>query len=207
MNNIKVFFNDNHLLITSDASIDTTIYKRILDTEDEVFAFRMDPKELFDETYNNNILLITDHPDEALESIFDFAKGIIAAGGIVKNERDETLIIFRRGYWDLAKGKVEKGEKIINAAQREVEEETGVKISSLSEQAVITYHCYRLKGKDCIKETHWYHMQAKEGQDKLIPQTEEDIEQALWSDIAHIRSLKGKFYPLIWGLLQQELGV
>jgi 8-oxo-dGTP pyrophosphatase MutT (NUDIX family) len=207
MNNIKVFFNENHLLITSDEAIDRKPYKKVVDNEDDVFSFRMLPEELFDDKYVGNILIITSHPEETLESIFDYSKGVVAAGGIVKNERVEILIIFRRGYWDLPKGKVEKGEKIINASQREVEEETGVKIESLSEEAVITYHCYNLKGKDCIKETHWYHMRARNGQDILQPQAEEDIEQALWADKEKIKSLDGKFYPLIWALLVQEAGI
>jgi 8-oxo-dGTP pyrophosphatase MutT (NUDIX family) len=207
MNNIKVFFNNNHLLITDSLPADFDSYLRRIESDEEVFAFRMKPVELFDEQYKGNILVLTHLAEETLESIFDYAKGIIAAGGIVKNGDDKTLVIFRRGYWDLPKGKVEKGEKIINAAQREVEEETGVKISSLNEDAVITYHCYRLKGKDCIKETHWYHMVAMPGQSSLIPQTEEDIEQALWATDIEIKAIGDKFYPLIWGLLVQELNL
>jgi 8-oxo-dGTP pyrophosphatase MutT (NUDIX family) len=206
MNNIKVFFNNNHLLITDSMPGDPAIYTRKIEKEEDVFTFRMEPVELFDEHYKENILVLTPLTEETLESIFDYAKAIIAAGGIVKNEEGKTLIIFRRGFWDLAKGKVEKGEKIINAAQREIEEETGVKIESLQEEAIITYHCYRLKGKDCIKETHWYHMQAKPCQSQLVPQTEEDIEQALWATNDEIKALGPKFYPLIWGLLVQELG-
>ena len=36
-------------------------------------------------------------------------------------------MIFRRGKWDLPKGKLDKGEKIEDCAVREVEEETGLK--------------------------------------------------------------------------------
>ena len=207
MNNIKVFFNNNHLLITNSLPADFDSYPRRIEKEEDVFTFRMEPVELFNENYLDNILIVTPLIEETLESIFDYSKGIVAAGGIVKNEEGKTLIIFRRGYWDLPKGKVEKGEKIINAARREVEEETGVKIESLSEEAILTYHCYRLKGKDCIKETHWYHMQARPGQGTLTPQTEEDIEQALWATDAEIEAIGDKFYPLIWGLLVQELGL
>jgi 8-oxo-dGTP pyrophosphatase MutT (NUDIX family) len=207
MNNIKVFFNNSHLLIANTIPADPSIYGKKIETEEDVFAFRMEPVELYDEHYTNNILILTPLVEETLESIFDYSRAIIAAGGIVKNEDGKTLIIFRRGYWDLPKGKVEKGEKIINASQREVEEETGVKIDSLQEEAIMTYHCYRLKGKNCIKETHWYHMQAKPGQSKLTPQTEEDIDQALWATNEEIKTLGTEFYPLIWGLLVQELGI
>ena len=207
MNNIKVFFNNSHLFITDTRPADLSAYGWKIEKEEDVFTFRMEPFQLFDEKYTGNILILTSLVEETLESIFDYANAVIAAGGIVKNEEGKTLIIFRRGYWDLPKGKVEKGEKIINASQREVEEETGVSIDSLHEDAIITYHCYRLKGKDCIKETHWYHMQAKPGQTKLKPQTEEDIEQALWATDDEIKALGTKFYPLIWGLLVQELGL
>ena len=113
MNNIKVFFNNNHLLITDSLPVDFDSYKRRIEKEEDVFTFRMGPFELFDERYSHNILVVTPLVEETLESIFDYAKAVVAAGGIVKNEENKTLIIFRRGFWDLAKGKVEKGEKII----------------------------------------------------------------------------------------------
>jgi hypothetical protein len=50
-------------------------------------------------------------------------------------------------------------------------------------------------------------MQAKPGQSSLVPQTEEDIEQALWATNDEIKAIGNKFYPLIWGLLVQELGL
>ncbi len=40
---------------------------------------------------------------------------------------DEILMIFRRGKWDLPKGKLDKGESLEACALREVEEETGLK--------------------------------------------------------------------------------
>ena len=54
-------------------------------------------------------------------------KTIYASGGIVKNKKSEILFIFRRGKWDLPKGKADKGETKKQTALREVKEETGVK--------------------------------------------------------------------------------
>jgi 8-oxo-dGTP pyrophosphatase MutT (NUDIX family) len=51
---------------------------------------------------------------------------IEAAGGLVLNERGNLLMIFRRGKWDLPKGKRDAGESIETCAVREVEEETGL---------------------------------------------------------------------------------
>ena len=107
---------------------------------------------------------------------------IIAAGGLVLNDKNELLMIFRRGKWDLPKGKLDEGETIEACALREVEEETGLKELTLGNVAGITFHEYKNKynnDKDTIKETHWYHMRAAENQ-PLIPQTEEDIEIIEW---------------------------
>ena len=51
-----------------------------------------------------------------------------AAGGIVTDEAGRMLLIRRNGRWDLPKGKVEAGETLLQAALREVEEETGVRV-------------------------------------------------------------------------------
>ncbi len=45
---------------------------------------------------------------------------IIAAGGIVVNPNKEILWIFRRGFWDLPKGKLDPNESIEACAIREV---------------------------------------------------------------------------------------
>ena len=58
---------------------------------------------------------------------------IHAAGGIVRNEKDEILLIFRLGKWDFPKGKVEEGEQFDQTAVREVEEETGLQNILLGE--------------------------------------------------------------------------
>ena len=108
---------------------------------------------------------------------------IIAAGGLVFNERNELLMIFRRGKWDLPKGKLDEGESIENCAVREVQEETGLVDIELKKLIGKTYHEYFDKwvGADVIKETWWYLMHVK-GIPNLVPQTEEDIEAVVWAD-------------------------
>jgi 8-oxo-dGTP pyrophosphatase MutT (NUDIX family) len=110
-------------------------------------------------------------------------KRIIAAGGLVFNDQNELLMIYRRGFWDLPKGKLDPGESIEACAIREVEEETGLKEIELGKFISITLHEYfdpYLK-EEVIKESHWYHMKVK-GEPSLIPQTEEDITQIKWVD-------------------------
>jgi 8-oxo-dGTP pyrophosphatase MutT (NUDIX family) len=106
---------------------------------------------------------------------------IIAAGGIVKNPKQEILWIFRRGFWDLPKGKLDLGETIPQCALREVEEETGLTQIQLNEIITITYHDYfdKYLNTQVTKETHWYKMSIQDLQNG-IPQTEEDIEKMEW---------------------------
>src|SRR5215218_6550882 len=107
------------------------------------------------------------------------AKKIIAAGGIVENENGEILFQFRRGVWDLPKGKLDDGESLEECAVREVEEETGLKKVELEEFLLATYHTYHENGKQVLKESHWYKMRA-DGRQELTPQTSEDISEVKW---------------------------
>lgn len=121
------------------------------------------------------------HDDyDKLKSDFKGLFNIVpAAGGLVTCENGEMLFIYRRAHWDLPKGKIEKAEKRKEAAIREVEEETGVSGLELKEKICVTRHVYKNRaGKRCIKKSYWYHMEAP--RQDLIPQTEEDIEKAIW---------------------------
>jgi 8-oxo-dGTP pyrophosphatase MutT (NUDIX family) len=100
---------------------------------------------------------------------------IIAAGGIIKNDEGKILFQFRRGNWDLPKGKLDEGETIEECALREVEEENVL----LVEFVGVTRHYYNEMGIDVEKETHWFAMKVS-GEPKLIPQIEEDILELRW---------------------------
>ena len=108
-------------------------------------------------------------------------KTINAAGGLVQNPQGEFLFIYRRGKWDLPKGKVDKGEAIEAAALREVREECGIENLRIVRLLKKTYHTYMLKNRIISKETYWYLMKTN-WEKKPIPQTEEDITQAIWVD-------------------------
>ncbi len=126
------------------------------------------------------------HPDfiYLCDRVFSFFKLIEAAGGLVRNGKN-ILLIYRRGFWDLPKGKHEKGEGIAETAIREVREECGLKQLQISGPLCIppfghnfTFHTYRLKGKNILKRTWWFAMTTAETE--LVPQSTEDIEQAIW---------------------------
>lgn len=116
-------------------------------------------------------------------------KKVIAAGGIVKNELDEILMIYRRGKWDLPKGKLDKNETVETCALREVSEETGITNIRLGKLIGKTYHEYfdTWLQKDVIKETFWFEMYITESAN-LIPQAEEDIEKVEWVSKTKIKT-------------------
>ena len=75
-----------------------------------------------------SVELVGDALDELWADFCSHYKWIEAAGGIVTHtETGKQLFIFRRGYWDLPKGKVDDEEDHPGAAVREVEEETGTR--------------------------------------------------------------------------------
>jgi 8-oxo-dGTP pyrophosphatase MutT (NUDIX family) len=111
-----------------------------------------------------------------IKSMFRVVK---AAGGVVfKN--DKILLMFRRGVWDLPKGKLDPGENSKTAAVREVAEETGVE-ATLGEKICTTYHTYTHNGHAMLKRTKWFRMTAVDDS-RMLPQAEEGIEALRWLD-------------------------
>lgn len=127
---------------------------------------------------------------------------IKAGGGLVKNKREEILMIFRRGKWDLPKGKLDEGETIEECAKREVEEETGLQKLTVIKPLMITYHTYNLFGKHNLKETHWFLMHAT-GNEELIPQTEEEISETKWVKKGDLESYLKNTFPTIEMVLKE----
>ena len=124
-----------------------------------------------------------------------------AAGGLVKNNEKKILVIFRRGKWDLPKGKLDKGEKLEDCAVREVEEETGLKNVKLNSPLIVTYHTYHEGTKFILKESHWFTMKVS-GKQKLIPQTDEDIFDIRWVEPNDIHSYLPRSFPLIGDIIK-----
>ncbi|MEO6328012.1 MAG: NUDIX domain-containing protein [Ginsengibacter sp.] len=121
---------------------------------------------------------------------------IQAAGGVVKNERGEVLFIFRRGKWDLPKGKNDNNEIAKDCAVREVKEETGLIKVKAGKHISTTYHVYKEFGKHILKETEWFNMTAL-SQEKLIPQLDEGIKKIEWVSAESISDKLKNSYALI----------
>jgi 8-oxo-dGTP pyrophosphatase MutT (NUDIX family) len=135
----------------------------------------------------NDIYIQGSSFDELWKLFFGQYKTVHAAGGVVINNKNQVLFIFRNGFWDLPKGKVEDDEAIEVAAIREVEEECGIRKATIISKLLVTYHTYDTYGENCIKPSHWYLMQY-DGDEKLLPQEEEGITNAQWVNRGDIAS-------------------
>ncbi|MGB0868542.1 MAG: NUDIX hydrolase [Flavobacteriales bacterium] len=133
-------------------------------------------------------------------------KRIKAGGGLVYNENQELLVIERLGYFDLPKGKRDKGEKMKACAIREVQEETGIVNLELIGEKQLTYHCYFCKWNKrwVLKKCYWYKMKTS-STEVLTPQTEEDITNVFWLPKDQIHVFLQKTYPSIISLFQEEI--
>ncbi len=143
---------------------------------------------------------------EALQAAFmAHFKLIHAGGGLVFNPENELLVLFRRGFWDLPKGKQDVGETIESTAVREVKEETGLSEVRLGPFIADTFHTYRVPNGRVLKRTSWFRMEAPTAE-LLRPQAEEDIEIARWQDARAFLEQESPIYSNIRAVIQLALG-
>ena len=142
---------------------------------------------------------------EACKSFNKMFTRIDAAGGIVRNRKEEYLFIKRFGIWDLPKGKLYKLESVEDGALREVTEETGLTNLTITKQLPSTYHIYTdRKGREILKETYWFEMMCNEDQ-LLVPQLEEDITEVKWFTAGELDIPLQNTYASIRQLLESYL--
>lgn len=139
--------------------------------------------------------------DSAWKEFRSLFTEVNAGGGIIrrlnkKNGQIEYLMIYRLGVWDLPKGKQESGEEISQTALREVQEECGIPEPKLLGPRLVTHHTYHRDGKFYLKHTHWFDMEL-DSDVPPVPQTEEDISQAVWVSSDSIGEKLMNTYPSI----------
>lgn len=204
---IKIYFNDKPLFLCDN--VDETI-EPYLHHDDAVFIDELDShtvKSMIHEMQVDKVHAgVFFHTDfEALKKAFVKKFTLVkAAGGLVLNEQKEILLIFRRGSWDLPKGKLDKGETLEQCAVREVEEETGATNVKLLSPLSITYHTYHEGARFILKESHWYNMSVG-GEQKLTPQMEEDIQEIKWVAADKLPNYMKKSFPSVADVLQLHL--
>ena len=127
-----------------------------------------------------------------------------AAGGLIENWSGELLLIYRRGAWDLPKGKIDAGETPRLAANREIEEETGLTNLTWIEDLPPTFHIYPWGNNWVLKKTHWFRFRMNEPQ-PLVLQQEEDIEDARWIKTDQLSQYWDQIYPSLRPLIRSAV--
>ena len=138
--------------------------------------------------------------ERELSALLQTHQYVRAAGGFVSNDHGQILMIFRLGVWDFPKGKAEAGETIKETAVREVLEETGIEAAIVGKEPISVFHTYDTYGPKMLKETVWFEMKAVSGSTR--PQTEEQIEQAVWVERDKVAELLKDSYASLreaWG--------
>jgi len=179
----KIYIKETLLILTSDLRVNMAKMKY---PEAIHYPYHFSVKQLLniiDKCEKSKSVKIVIVSSTELKKLKQDFKGLYvevpAAGGIVINELGEALFIYKRGKWDLPKGKIEKGESIEEAAIREVKEETGLKSVEITAKLCNTKHTFRnRKKKRAIKKSYWYVMEAKK--QAVNPQVEEEIEKVEW---------------------------
>ena len=171
----KVFFNQKPLILTNEIKV-------FSDNEPFIFIKYSNASQILKalkSTKNNKVYLYHKNIDKLWKIFLKQFPVIEAAGGLVERSDNKLLFIFRNEKWDLPKGGVEKNELIIEAAKREVTEETGVADLIVQNQLSETYHIFK-KGKSFrLKKTYWFKMSTNY-MGQLHPQIEEGISKSEW---------------------------
>lgn len=173
------------ILNASEATIDK-FFKLIQQSKDVVYQ---------------SVTLIVENKDAIETQIKNLYKVVKAAGGVVFNEEQKILMMYRLEKWDLPKGKRDDNEKAKQTAVREVEEECGIKVQ-LSGKLCTTWHTYTMGTRKILKRTKWYRMNCID-ESMMQPQTEEGIEKLEWMTEKEVQTALLNSYSSIRYVIDQ----
>ncbi len=170
----KVFVNDKPIFLTTE---------QVFHKDEKCFPLKginikMMIKKMTKENWSS-VYIYHANGEQLIQKFKKKVPVVVAAGGLVKNEKGEVLFIKRNGKWDLPKGRVEEKETIEQAALRETEEETGVKGLEILKPLQVTYHFFKRNNKLRLKETYWFEMKTHYT-GSLVPEANEGIEKVAW---------------------------
>jgi len=178
----KVFINNKSIVLTDrripDVIGDNQVYLTYDDFEELYYTINL----LENSTHLQGVIFFCSDLELLWADFRAHFKEIDAAGGLVHNENNEYLLIYRKGKWDLPKGKLDDEETPEQAAVREVEEECGVDDLKIGAELASTYHTYEQDGVRILKRTYWFDMIS--AQEHFTPQAEEDIEKVEWTELS-----------------------
>jgi len=201
---IKIYFDNKPLFLCDDVDAGLQPY---IHHDDAVFIDELNlhtVKSMIHEMEKPSVHAgVFFHPDltELKNTFFKKFTLVKAAGGFVLNEHDQVLMMYRRGKWDLPKGKLDKNESSEQGAIRETEEETGLKNIILISPLITTYHTYHEGTRSILKETKWFRMKVS-GEQTLVPQTKEQITKLEWVNKKDLKEYKEDSFPSVIDVLE-----
>lgn len=105
-----------------------------------------------------------------------------SAGGIIIRKKDSTweVLTVRDKNEELTfpKGKVEKGEELLTAALREIQEEVGLTKLAMRKKLPVIHYLYTRGG--LIAKTVQYFLFELTENESVVPQKEEGLHDAKW---------------------------
>jgi len=197
----KVFFKDRTVFFSDD-------FPETFRTKNGLF-YKYESRENLTEIISaffrlekiDTLFLFHDDLELLRRDFSSFFKPVKAAGGLVRNTRNQFLVILRNGIWDLPKGKAEKNETSAETALREVSEECGINPPELNGFLIKTHHAYIQGGEAILKETDWFNMTVASGI-KTKPQKKENITEIRWINPEESAEIKSNTFPLILEVLK-----
>lgn len=198
----KVYFANRPVFFTQKGASEISASQGL-----EVFASKLKHDTMLIENAiargAREVHVLCDDVEKSWQSFAEQFTFVQAAGGLVKNSKGELLFIYRLEKWDLPKGKVEKGEKLDEAAIREVEEECSITDLELQELLLTTWHTYMQAGEPMLKATAWYRMNYN-GQETPKPQTIEGITETRWIDPSDLSNVMSNTYASVVDVLEKR---
>ncbi len=174
-----IYINNKPFIITDDWDLmisDTSYLHHYNDNAEYIGKIT---REFVNSNKHKGLILHASSAVGAFEKFCSHYDIVEAAGGVVENELQQVLLIHRKGCWDLPKGRIEEGESEAQAARREVMEECGIKQVETGPKLLTTYHTFYMPQKNVLKVSHWFAMKCS-SEEKIVPQTEEDITEIKW---------------------------
>lgn len=206
MQTYKIYINESCLIITDDqpelteGAMSLRYHKKT-----KLFFQIIDRMEKSTPFTSQDIILIAQDPKQAFADFRNLYYPEKAAGGLIYNPLGEGLFIFRRGYWDLPKGKMDPGEVALDTAYREITEEVGLSSIEAMNKIGHTWHTYfHKKHGRVLKKTVWYDFKVIK-KEAIRLQAEEDIEAFHWiapelflkSTLPTYRSIKDLIHSIV----------
>ena len=127
----------------------------------------------------------------------------------IKSKKTKSVYIYHKNMkklWKIFTKKfpIKDAELIIEAAQREVKEETGVADLIVIDKIGETYHIFNNRKTYRLKRTYWFRMRS-DYKGELMPQEEEGITSVEWISKKRISKILENAYENIKGIVSEVI--